>query len=172
MIFRIPHKTIDKIFAPTIDVKGLFNKINSLIESPTVSEKYGYSIRINESRLLPEEITKFGIFHRQKLKKAVITLSLDEEYELNDANCYRIRRLEGDLYGKYLPPQYDCDNVVTYQWNQTRDDNLHGQFNFYYNITNESVNLASMSVYMILLLIIAIFGGVLTELVLMLLGIY
>ena len=42
IIFRIPHKTLDKIFAPSMDVTGLFQKINSLIQSPILSEKYGY----------------------------------------------------------------------------------------------------------------------------------
>ena len=53
MIFRIPHKTLDKVFAPAIDANGIINKINLLIQSPILSEKYGYSIRINEARLLP-----------------------------------------------------------------------------------------------------------------------
>ena len=56
LIFRIPHKTLDKIFATSIDVMGTIDKINSLIQSPILSEKYGYSIRINEARLLPPEI--------------------------------------------------------------------------------------------------------------------
>ena len=43
LIFRIPHKTLDKIFAPVIDVGSMFDRINSLIQSPVISEKYGYS---------------------------------------------------------------------------------------------------------------------------------
>ena len=43
------------------------------------------------------------MFHRQKLKKAVITLSIDENYELNDSGCYRTHRLEENLYEDYLP---------------------------------------------------------------------
>ena len=98
------------------------------------------------------------MFHRQKLKKAVITLSVNENYELNDSGCYRIRRLEEDLYETYLPADYQREDVITYQWNQNRDDNYHGQFNFYYSITREFVSKGSMLLYMILLLSIGVVG--------------
>ena len=119
---------------------------------------------MNESRLLPEEITRIGVFHRQKLKKAVITLSIDENYELNDAGCYRIRRLEENLYSGYLPKQYACGDVITYQWQQNRDDSVHGHFNFYFGIMRETVSKWSMLLYIILLFTVSIFGNVLWEL--------
>ena len=162
-LWRMPHKSLDEVFKNRVDIDNVLERLRDLITTPVVSEKYGYSVRINESRLLPEEITKLGAFHRQKLKKAVITLSIDEGYELNDSNCYRIRRLEGNLYERYLPQQYKPKDVITYQWNQTRDDNLHGQFNFYYNITKDSVNSGSMSLYMILLLVISVLGDMLAD---------
>ena len=164
-IWRMPHKSLDAIFKPCVDVENAMERLRDLITTPVVSEKYGYSIRINESRLLPEEITRIGMFHRQKLSKAVITLSVDEKYELNDSNCYRIRRLEENLYRNYLPKDYQYDDVITYQWNQSREDNLQGQFNFYYSITKNSVSRGSMFLYMILLLAIGIFGDLLAELV-------
>ena len=163
--WRMPHKSLDNVFKPRVDMENVVSRLRDLITTPVVSEKYGYSVRINESRLLPEEITRLGAFHRQKLKKAVITISIDEGYELNDSNCYRIRRLEENLYDKYLPKDYKREDVITYQWNQTREHNLLGQFNFYYNITKDSVNSGSMSLYMILLLIIAIIGEMLADLV-------
>ena len=157
-IWRMPHKSLDAIFKPYVDVENAMERLRDLITTPVVSEKYGYSIRINESRLLPEEITRIGMFHRQKLKKAVVTLSVDEKYELNDSNCYRIRRLEENLYRNYLPKDYRCDDVITYQWNQSREDNLQGQFNFYYSITKNSVSRGSMLLYMILLLAVGVVG--------------
>ena len=75
-IWRMPHKTLDEIFKHQVNVGNVLDRLRDLITSPVMSEKYGYSIRINESRLLPEEITRIGAFHRQKLKKAVITLLL------------------------------------------------------------------------------------------------
>jgi hypothetical protein len=171
-IWRMPHKSLDAIFKPCVDVENAMERLRDLITTPVVSEKYGYSIRINESRLLPEEITRIGMFHRQKLSKAVITLSVDEKYELNDSNCYRIRRLEENLYRNYLPKDYQCDDVITYQWNQSRENNLQGQFNFYYSITKNSVSRGSMFLYMILLLAVGVIGDFISEAVQALIGLF
>ena len=162
-IWRMPHKSLDDIFKSHVDVENVIERLRDLITTPVVSEKYGYSIRINESRLLPEEITRIGMFHRQKLKKAVITLSLDENYVLNDSGCYRIRRLEENLYKAYLPAGYQAEDVITYQWNQNRDDNYQGQFNFYYSITRESISKGSMLLYMLLLLSIGVIGDAISN---------
>ena len=170
VIWRMPHKSLDAIFKPHVDVGNVLERLRDLITTPVVSEKYGYSIRINESRLLPEEITRIGMFHRQKLKKAAITISVDEKYELNDSNCYRIRRLEEDLYRDYLPKEYRCDDVITYQWNQNQEYNLRGQFNFYYSIARNSVSRGSMFLYMILLLAVGVFGDFISEALMSLLG--
>ena len=150
-IWRMPHKSLDEIFKPRINMGNALARLRDLITTPVVSEKYGYSIRVNESRLLPEEITRLGAFHRQKLKKAVITLSIDENYELNDSGCYRTHRLEKNLYEDYLPKDYNREDVITYQWNQNREYNLQGQFNFYYTISKNSVSRGSMLLYIILL---------------------
>ena len=162
-IWRMPHKSLDAIFKPRVDVGNVMERLRDLLTTPVVSEKYGYSIRINESRLLPEEITRIGMFHRQKLSKAVITLSIDEKYELNDSNCYRIRRLEENLYSGYLPKDYECEDVIVYQWNQFREDNAQGRFNFYYYITRDSISKSSMSLYMVLLTVIGIIGNILAS---------
>ena len=169
-IWRMPHKSINEIFKSRVNVGNLLTRLRDLITTPVVSEKYGYSIRINESRLLPEEITRIGAFHRQKLKKAVVTISIDENYEMNDAGCYRIRRLEERLYDRYLPAKYKCEDVISYQWNQSREDNLQGHFNFYYSISKNSINGGSMTLYMLLLMIISIAGEMLADLVKNLLG--
>ena len=162
-VWRMPHKTLDEIFRPHVNVGNVLERLRDLLTTPVVSEKYGYSIRINESRLLPEEITRIGVFHRQKLKKAVITLSIDENYELNDSGCYRIRRLEENLYEAYLPEDYHREDVITYQWNQNRDNNFQGQFNFYYSITRDSVSKGSMLLYMILLLVVGIISDAISN---------
>ena len=171
-IWRMPHKSLNEIFRAYVDVKNAMERLRDLITTPVISEKYGYSIRINESRLLPEEITRIGAFHRQKLNKAVITLSIDENYELNDAGCYRIRRLEENLYSEYLPASYQSEDVITYQWNQTREYNLLGQFNFYYSITRDSISKGSMLLYMILLLAIGVVGDIVSAAVHTLFGLF
>lgn len=157
-IWRMPHKTLDEIFRSYVNVGSAFEKLRDLITTPVLSEKYSYSVRINEARLLPEGITKIGAFHRQKLKKAVIAISLDESYEINDGGCYRIHRLEENLYKEYLPEDYDREDVVTYHWNQNREYNTLGHFNFYYSIAHNSVSRGSMFVYMILLLTVGVLG--------------
>jgi hypothetical protein len=169
-IWRMPHKSLNEIFKPRVNVGNALTRLRDLITTPVVSEKYGYSIRINESRLLPEEITRIGAFHRQKLKKAVIKLAIDEKYELNDSGCYRIHRLEENLYRSYLPEKYKCEDVIAYQWNQNREYNFQGQFNFYYNITKESISRKSMCLYMVVLMAISILGDILADLVISLLA--
>ena len=171
-IWRMPHKSLDAIFKPYVDVGNAIERLRDLITTPVVSEKYGYSIRINESRLLPEEITRIGMFHRQKLNKTAITISIDENYEMNDAGCYRIRRLEENLYKAYLPSDYPTEDVITYQWNQSREDNFHGQFNFYYSITRDSISKGSMFLYMILLLTVGVIGDALSNAVQALIGLF
>lgn len=164
-MWRMPHKSLDEIFKPHIDVGGLLTRLRDLITTPVVSEKYGYSIRINEARLLPAEINHIGAFHRQKLKKAVITISVDENYSMNDSNCYRIRRVEKDLYKDYVPEDFSCDDAITYQWNQNRETDLLGHFNFYFDISRDYVSKMSMFLYMILLMIVGIVGGFLEDLI-------
>ena len=169
-IWRMPHKSLDEIFAPRKDMNSAKERLKDLITTPIVAEKFGYSIRINESRLLPEEITKIGAFHRQKLKKAVVTLSVNESYELNDAGCYRIRRLEEKLYKEFLPKGYKSDDVITYQWQQNREHNLKGHFNFYYNVSKNSVSRGSMFLYLVLLTVIGVAGNLIADLISKLLG--
>lgn len=153
-LFRLPHKNLDALFRPQIDVKGVFARLRDLLTSPVVSEKYICSVRVNEARLLPDEVNQIGAFHRQKLNKAVVTLSLREDYHVNDANCYRIHRLDKAMYGAYAPEGFDCDEAVTYEWNESREKNFHGHFNFYFGITRDTVSRFSLLLYLILLFLI------------------
>ena len=164
-IWRMPHKSLNELFKPRVNVGSVLRRLRDLITSPVVSEKFGYSIRVNESRLLPEEITRIGMFHRQKLKKTVVSLSINENYELNDSGCYRIHRLEENLYEDYLPDDYDREDVITYQWHQSREYNLQGQFNFYYGIVRNSISRGSMFVYIVLLLTISVIGDLLAAVI-------
>ena len=164
MIFRIPHKTLDKIFAPTIDVGSMFDKINSLIQSPIISEKYGYSIRINEARLLPPEINEIKAMQEQRIRKALVTISVGDEYEMNDSTCYRIRRLEADLNRNYAPDGYDCSDVITYQWVEERDSNMKAHYNFYFTMEHNEISKTSMFVYLFMILLTGALGGAIYDL--------
>ena len=169
-IWRMPHKSLDKLFKSRVGAGSLASRFRDLITSPTLSEKNGYSVRINEPRLLPEDVTRVGSFHRQKIEKAIISISVSEDYDINDEGCYRIRHLEGDLYGDYLPSDFKTEDAISYQWQQTRETNLQGQFNFYYNITKNSISGLSMTVYMILLMLLAVMGEILGDFAKTLLG--
>ena len=164
-VWRMPHKSLDEVFAPRKDMNSAMERLKDLITTPIVAEKFGYSIRINEARLLPEEITKIGAFHRQKLKKAVVTLSVNESYELNDAGAYRIRRLEENLYKDFLPKGYKSEDVITYQWKQSKETNLKGQFNFYYNVNKNSVSRGSMFLYLVLITALSLFSDLLANII-------
>ncbi|MEE1011572.1 MAG: hypothetical protein U0L11_06000, partial [Acutalibacteraceae bacterium] len=59
-MFRIPHKSITEVFKQRSRVGSFFTRIRDMIMSPIVSESYGYSVRINEARLLPKEINSVG----------------------------------------------------------------------------------------------------------------
>lgn len=122
-------------------------------------QKYGYSIRINEARLLPSEINKIEVLHQQRICKVLVTISIDEAYELNDSNCYRIRRLEEDLYINYAPPGYDCSDVITYQWVEERDKNMKAHYNFYFDIVHSKISQNSVLLYVLIMLLTAVAGN-------------
>ena len=164
LIFRIPHKTLDEIFAPTIDVGSMFDRINSLIQSPMISEKYGYSIRINEARLLPSEINEIEDLQEQRIRKALVTISLGDEYEMNDSTCYRIRRLEAELNRGYAPFGYDCLDAITYQWVEERDSNMKAHYNFYFTMEHNEISKMSMFVYLFMVLLMGALGGAIYDL--------
>lgn len=158
-MFRIPHKSVTEVFSQRNKVGNFSNKLRDLLMSPIISESYGYSVRINEARLLPKEINSIGAFHRQKLKKAVVTISIADDYEISDTSCYRIRRLEEELYNNFLPAGFDGENAVTYQWQQTREVNLKGHFNFYLNISRNAISKGSLILYLIIIVFLDVAGG-------------
>ncbi len=170
LIFRIPHKTLDKIFAPQIDVGSMFDRINSLIQSPMISEKYGYSIRINEARLLPPEINEIKDLQEQRIRKALVTISLGDEYEMNDSTCYRIRRLEAELNRGYAPEGYDCLDAITYQWVEERDSNMKAHYNFYFTMEHNEISKMSMFVYLFMVLLTGALGGAIYDLFKLIIG--
>lgn len=158
-MFRIPHKSITEVFKQRTKVGSFLSRIRDMIMSPIISESYGYSVRINEARLLPKEINSIGAFHRQKLKKSVVTISIADDYEINDVACYRIRRLEEELYKNFLPSSFNNKNIVTYQWQQSREVNLKGHFNFYFNISRNAISPGSVLIYIFIIILLNAMGS-------------
>lgn len=161
IIFRIPHKSMDDVFDRKNDVLRNVSKLHETITSPIVTEKYGYAIRINEARLLPAEISNIDTLHQQNLRKALVSISINESYELNDFGCYRIRHLEEDLYEDYAPPGFDCGSAVNYQWVEERETDMKSHFNFYFDISRSAVSKKSLFLYFCIVLTISMVGNTL-----------
>ena len=70
-----------------------------------------------------------------------------------------------------MPKGYDGEDVITYQWQQNRDYNLKGHFNFYYNINKNSVSRGSMFLYLVLLTLIGLVGNLAASLIGKMIGI-
>ena len=136
-----------------------------MIQSPIISKKYGYSIRINEARLLPPEINEIEGLLEQRIKKALVTISLSDEYDMNDSTCYRIRRLEAELNRNYAPAGYDCSDVITYQWVEERDFNLKAHYNFYFTMEHNKISKSSVFFYLLIVLMIGVMDAVIYDLV-------
>ncbi len=164
IIFRIPHRTIDDIFTSKINMGSTLHRLKELISTPMVTKKYGYSLRINEARLLPAELNKIKDLQQQRIRKALITISIDEEYDLNDSGCYRIRRLEEKLYKDYAPVGYDCSDSITYQWVETRDESLKAHYNFYFDIVHNVISKYSVLLYILIILMTSIVANTIFEL--------
>ena len=70
--FEVERKEITDLsymLADSSALRALFNT-NGKVDS----EKYGYSIRINEARLLPPEINEIKDLQEQRIRKALVTI--------------------------------------------------------------------------------------------------
>lgn len=170
LIFRVPHKSMDEAFEEKTDVLGAMSRLHETITTPIVTKKYGYAIRINEARLLPPEISNISTLHDQNLRKALVSISISDEYELNDYGCYRIRRLEENLYSDYAPPGFECRDAINYQWVEERDRDMKAHYNFYFDIYRSAVSKKSMLLYFCIVLTISMVGNTLYGLLCRLFG--
>ena len=161
LLFRIPHKSMNAVFEKKDDMTGFVRKLHESITSPVVTEKYGYAIRINEARLLTPEISDIEALHQQNLRKALVSISISDDYELNDYSCYRIRRLEENIYGDYAPCGFDCSSAINYQWVEERDNDMKTHYNFYFDISCSTVSKKSLVLYFCIVLAVAAAGNTL-----------
>ena len=161
LLFRVPHKSMDAVFEKKDDMTGFVRKLHESITSPVVTEKYGYAIRINEARLLTPEISDIEALHQQNLRKALVSISISDDYELNDYSCYRIRRLEENIYRDYAPCGFDCSSAINYQWVEERDNDMKTHYNFYFDISCSTVSKKSLVLYFCIVLAVAAAGNTL-----------
>lgn len=161
MIFRLPHKSMDEAFKERIDVVSTVKNLHEIATTPIITKKYGYSTRVNEARMMPQEISNIETLHNQNLRKVLVSISINDEYELNDFNCYRIRRLEEKLYNNYAPPGFNCLDAVNYQWVEERERNMKTHYNFYFDISRNTVSKKSLILYLCIVLTLAMMGNTL-----------
>lgn len=169
-LFRIPYKSLDEVFNTGADMRNILERLRDLITSPVITEKYGYSVRVNEARLLPEEISRNPVFIRQKLHKSVVSISVLDEYEVVYGNCYRTSRLEDQLYKNYLPEGFEATDAITYQWKFKNDSDSRSRFNYYFDISRQTISKTSMFVYLIILLCTGVAGDATWDMISRLIG--
>lgn len=154
--FRLPHKTIDNLF------NSKKHNYKRAIESPIITDIYSYVININEVRSLSPYIRNIFPKSSQKINKVILTSSINSEYNIDDATCYRIRYLEGDLYSNYVPDTFSCDNVITYQWLSEKSMKNHYTFNFKVSFTR--VLWATIAIYCFFVIAFSFLGDFLWQL--------
>ena len=93
------------------------------------------------------------------LNKTIITCSVSENYDIKDRECYKIRQLEKDLYEKYVPKNFNCRNVIAYQW--LMENKKH--YNFNINLAQESISTKTAIIYIALVIIFSAIGSFLYD---------
>ena len=78
--------------------------------------------------------------------------------------------MKKELYGEYAPTGFDCDDAITYEWNESREKNLYGHFNFYFSIARDTISKLSMLLYMVLVFTVSLLGNLFWALLSPLLG--
>lgn len=152
--FRLPHKTLD-VFFHTKKHNYKFQ-----FESPVITERYNYVIKLNEVRSLPFEIRNIFTKAQQNINKVITTLSVNEQYIVDDSFCYKVRHLEEDLYANYVPDVFSCSNVIVYQW--YIKDKSH--YNFNIKIDYSHIMWRSFFLYAFLFILFTFLGNILWKL--------
>ena len=68
-------------------------------------------------------------------------------------------------YKEYLPKGYPGGEAIAHQWNQSREDNMQGQFHFYYSISKDTISRSSMFLYVMVILMLSVTANFLFEFV-------
>lgn len=160
ILFRLPHKSLDKLFSTKMSVD---TGLKTLVTSPMLEYEYDFSTRINDARLLPPQISNSKELHSQNHKKVLITLSVEEWLNVDSSNCYRVSRVEKNLLGDYVPKSHHAESSITYQWLEKRGDNRKTHYNFHFDISHSSVSKRSIFAYLAILVCTSIVSNTLYE---------
>lgn len=152
--FRIPHKSLDSIFAS----KKHDYKFN--LNSPIITDKYQHTIKINEFRSLPPEIRHEFSVNKQCIKKGHFFLTTTENLYTDENICENIRPLEYDLFNAYIPHTFKSSNTFVYQW--VRRPQKYLTFSFKCSISK--IKISSIFIYSIIIIFLSICANLLFEL--------
>lgn len=152
--FRFPHKSLDNSFS------RLKHDYKVIFESPIITDKVSYTIKVNELRSLPSEVRCLFKESSQKINKIILTLSADQEYIIEDSNCYKIRHIEENLYTNYVPKLFKCNSALAYQW--IVSDKNH--YNFFVRIETKKILYTSLIMYAIIVILLSLLGNLIWEL--------
>ena len=151
--FRIEHKTLKNLFTHKTQIG------TSLFESPVIKCQYYYFLKINEKRALPEEIVHNKIFDYNVINKIIVTIFCEGIYDVDDKECYKIRLLEKNLHENYAPNNFNCDDVIVYQWY----NNSRSNYNFNFVISNKSISKLSLLIYAVIAVIFSAVGSAVVQ---------
>lgn len=160
MRFRIPNKGLSELLHQKSDVLHSFA---GALSSPIQYENYSYTVRLNESRLLPSEILYNDAFQKQKVKKVLLTVCANGSYIIDASACYKVRVLEKDLYKNYVPSGFSVENCMSDQWLQIKESNK--DYNLTFVLRKEDVNKKSLFIYAALVTFFSALGGGIIELI-------
>lgn len=152
--FRLPHKTFNTFLqSKSHDYKFAF-------ESPVVTDRYNYLIKLNDVRALPLEIRILFSKANQNIGKVITTLSANDQFIVDDSFCYKTRTLEEELYKNYVPDNFSCSNVIVYQWLSQNRSN----YNFNIKIDSNKILKSSLCLYAFLIIFFSFIGNILWKL--------
>lgn len=144
--FRIPHKSINKLYhAKNGDIGDLFS-------TPIVAEQYDYALKINEFRSIPLKTADTLCQNTLVIRKILVVMAISRKYFIDDQECYKVRLLERDLYNSYVPNKFDCGNSIVYQWEKKQMDKC----TFSFKITSEGISKKSLIMYILILVAVSL----------------
>lgn len=156
--FRIPEKKLGELLNQR---KKFFRSFTSLLASPIEREYFTYIIRVNEMRVLPNEIRFNQDVQRQKINKIIIAMALNGLIKVDSSFCYKVRVIEQKLYKDYVPKNFHLESCMAYQWLSQKNAKTH--YNFTLTLRKENINIYSLLIYSIFVIILSALGGLLVE---------
>ena len=165
VFFRLPHKSLNELFKAKPHTKLEKDSLKELITSPIVTQRFGYTLGVNEERILPQAILGNEKIRGQDIQRTQLTLIIDEDYEVNDGGCNRIRHSDGSAYAGYAPADFEKRNIVCYQWRQGRAGEKKSHSSFFTVIQNSFISRKSVLVYGLILMFTSILGSAAYDLI-------